>query len=1647
MDSPQVVLDAIETSYAALAKEKKIWTHTLMIPAYVAVASALVLIIHLVLSSGPLKRLIHQYGSSEDDSVQEETSRTTSLHTSLLSAAREHVAELGGPVIFAFRAVRALAVLALCGLSIAIFVLDEEGNLNTKDFEAFSKSWGKKHKKSRTGVVTFTKHEWLEFVMCLTYFYASLLAVCSIAAGRKWSHTTKTHLLVVLFATFLVLAYRNIWPLLTFTLQPADLRQGALLWAHLSLLAFAAVVIPLAVPRPYVPLDPKEPTPEPPAEQTASIFSMAIYSFLDPTVFLAYRIPHLSFNQLPPLADYDHAKNLVNMSFPHLDTFSGSKKQHLFWGFMKIFRREYIVLAALLLLKVACNMLSPIGINGLLRYIEGAGEGAFVRPWVWISALFWAPVIGTLAIQWYIFLATGMLVRVEAIVTQLVFEHSLRIRMKAETESSGSTPSPSAAATEGTSTPADTASLANTSTVHDGSEANESDDGAPPSSTLSASSTPSSTIKGKPDAKPKGGDKKEEDDEKFHKDGTAKASNLIGKINNLVSTDLNNIVDGRDFLFLILYTPVQIIGSVIFLYTILGWSAFVGMGVMILLFPLPGYVAKLIQTAQVATMKTTDARVQTVTETMNVLRMIKLFGWEPKINERVAEKRDDELRWIRRRQLLNLLNGNMNYIIPAITMIVTYFAYTVWMGKDLTASAVFASMAAFDILRDQLHSVFFLIPVFIQAKVSLDRVTEFLQETELLDTFTESGQNEPAQDILEGTAEFDKSTIGFRGASFTWSSSINNTGSATSTTGTTTPGSGAMTPSRRNFVLHVEDELLFKRGKVNLIIGPTGSGKTSLLMALLGEMHFVPSGPGSWFNLPREGGVAYAAQESWVQNETIKDNILFGTPYDEERYNKVIYQCGLKRDLTLFEAGDQTEVGEKGLTLSGGQKARITLARAIYSSAEIILLDDVLAALDVHTARWIVDKCFKGSLVNGRTILLVTHNIAMATPIADYVVSVGLDGRISSHGSVQDALAKNKELSAEVADEVVAIEKDDTTIDAEEPNEPAKKADGKLTVAEEIAEGHVSWPALKLYFAALGGNHNALFWTCFLGSMVLSQVLSTVQTWFLGYWANQYEIHDSSEVNIFYYLTVYVILLLVGVIIYSIGSAVFVFGSLSASRSIHKRLISSILGTTLRWLDTTPVSRVITRCTQDIRAMDGPVAQNLGWVTELTVMMVIKLAAVVILTPAFIMPGILVFVIGGWCGQIYIKAQLSVKREMSNAKAPVLGHFGAAIAGLTSIRAYGAQLAFRQESYRRIDRYTRAARTFYNLNRWICVRIDTLGGLFAAGLAAYLIYGPAKDTMHASDTGFSLTMAVGFSGLILWWVRVLNEFEVSGNSLERIQAYITIEQEPKSTPEGVPPAYWPSSGDIRVENLSARYSPDGPEVLHDISFHIKSGERIGVVGRTGSGKSSLTLSLLRCIFTQGTVYYDGIPTSSLNLDSLRTRITIIPQMPELLSGSLRENLDPFGDFDDAVLNSALRASGLFSLQTGDDEGRITLDTKISSGGSNLSVGQRQILALARAIVRGSKLLILDEDYETDSVIQSSLRHELKGDVTLITVAHRLQTIMDADKIMVLDAGRIVEFDKPNELLKNREGRLRALVDDSGDREALYHMADADAEMS
>ncbi|TFK78157.1 P-loop containing nucleoside triphosphate hydrolase protein, partial [Polyporus arcularius HHB13444] len=532
----------------------------------------------------------------------------------------------------------------------------------------------------------------------------------------------------------------------------------------------------------------------------------------------------------------------------------------------------------------------------------------------------------------------------------------------------------------------------------------------------------------------------------------------------------------------------------------------------------------------------------------------------------------------------------------------------------------------FDMLRININSTFRCIPSLVQTNVALERISDFLYNTELIDEYSKPEHPENAEILNASVPEEHKDTIGIRHASFTWA--------ADSASAAVTPGG----TRRRTFVLGIDDEVFFHRGKINLIVGPTGAGKTSLLMALLGEMHYIPQGPDSFVNLPRDGGVAYAAQESWVQNDTIK--------------------CALKRDLELFDAGDLTEVGEKGLTLSGGQKARITLARAVYSSAEIVLLDDILAALDVHTARHIVEKCLKGDLIDGRTVILVTHNVAMVSPVADFLVDIGSDGRILSQGSLSAALSKDSKLLKEVEEEQQVLEKVEQEIDPSAETEKAAEAQqrtGKLTVAEEIQEGHVGWDAVKLFLANVS-QRPLLFWVVYISGCTAKFLFPNIQIWYLGVWAAQYEIHPANEVDVGHYLTVYTALVGAGTVFSAFCVYYYVFGSIRASTIIHQKLVVSILGTTLRWLDKTPTARIIARCTEDIQTLDNRFPRALEGLVDIIVYLLLKMFGVVVFSPVFIFPALLVAAGGAICGNIYMKAQLCVKREMSNAKAPVLGH-------------------------------------------------------------------------------------------------------------------------------------------------------------------------------------------------------------------------------------------------------------------------------------------------------------------------------------------------------------------------------------------------------
>ncbi|KAF8310652.1 P-loop containing nucleoside triphosphate hydrolase protein, partial [Clavulina sp. PMI_390] len=1229
-------------------------------------------------------------------------------------------------------------------------------------------------------------------------------------------------------------------------------------------------------------------------------------------------------------------------------------------------------------------------------------------PRFWIVVLLCRSLLGDIAIHWYYYEFIVISVRMEGIITQLVFEHALRIRVKEEVSSnqSAATSQTTTPTTTPGATPAGGASIdiaADGSGSHDTTNTGEAND-----------VTPS-----KPDTAP------------ANATAEAATSSLVGRINNLISSDLDNILEARELPYILVYMPLKIALSTWFLYLILGWSTFVGMALMLAGFLIPGKISGLVHNVQVQKMKKTDERVQSITETVNLLRLVKMFGWERRVEDKLRDRREAELSWLEKYYFYIMLNNNITWILPLMSLLGTYTTFTVIMKRPLNEppdSQIFASLGVLESLRETMFDLLQHLPSIVTAKVSIDRLDDFLRNTELLDAYTPTATSATEPPSFPSHAP-ESGKIGFKNAHFTWSAS--------------SPRSGSVTPSRREFTLRADEEIVFTPGYLNLITGPTASGKSSLLLALLGELHYLPSGVDSWRSLPRDGGVSYCAQEPWILNETIKasldhENILFGRLYDEERYKQVLYQCALERDLELFNAGDETEVGERGLTLSGGQKARVSLARAVYSESSIVLLDDVLSALDVHTIKWIVDKCLPGNLLRGRTVLLVTHNLSMTSRLAKSVISLSPNGSVTINSASVTETTQHVSLDSNDETEMPLDQVDDF-----KPIEAQRMAPdaGKLVAAEEVALGHVSLSALLLYVRSLGG---IWFWIPLLITTGSVDLVDLYQTWWLGVWGRIYDILPPEQVNVPFYLGIYSLCVLTASAVFTTSQLIWIGAMVRSARSIHERLASAILSTTFRFLDKTPVGRIVQRFTKDIGSIDTGLPRKVFNVIQLTLHIVQRLVVIIWFAPAFLLPSITLATLGIILGQYYIHAQLPVKREMSNARAPVFTVFGTAINGLTTIRAYGVQERFKDESLRRIDNYTRTARPFWNLNRWVGLRVDYMGGIFSTALAGYLLYGSKAD---ATQIGFLLNVSLWTSELVLFWIRELNNVEVEGISLERIQQYVDIEQEQLPSAAGVPPASWPTSGALSVEKLSARYSLDGPKVLQDLTFTIKSGEKIGIVGRTGSGKSSLTLSLLRLIITEGEVYFDGLPTSNLNLEALRTAITIIPQQPELMSGSVRDNLDPFSEHDDAVLNDALRAAGLFSLQEDlKDEERVSLDTTVSSSGGNFSLGQRQILALARALVRRSRVLILDEatasmDHKTDALIQESLRTQFQ-DSTVITIAHRLHTIMDADRVLVLDAGRLVEYDSPRALLAKNGGIFKAMVDGSGDRDALYGIAAA-----
>ncbi|KAF8476090.1 hypothetical protein BDZ91DRAFT_689962 [Kalaharituber pfeilii] len=1117
----------------------------------------------------------------------------------------------------------------------------------------------------------------------------------------------------------------------------------------------------------------------------------------------------------------------------------------------------------------------------------------------------------------------------------------------------------------------------------------------------------------------------------------------VGMINNLMSTDLEQMTDARDFFLLFGSAPIELVLAVVFLYQMLGWSSLVGVAMMVGSMVVPGFTARKLASIQTKERKATDARIGLMNEVLNSIRIVKFFGLENAFMNNIKKQRDIELKYSITATLYGLVFYTVTSLLPIINMLVTFGLYTNVMKRPLSASITFTSISLFGILRGQFSWVAFIVRQILYAHVSFKRIDKFLNEEEELEMLRSPPPDSAI--ILPGVPCY-------RNATLSWH----------------VPGSDSDNGFRLSN-LNVE----CTNGGLTVVSGPVGSGKTSFLLGLLGEMRLLEGG----VMLPRNEGVAYVSQTPWLQNATIQENILFGSTYEEQRYKAVIDACALAADIEMFEAGDSTEVGERGVTLSGGQKARLALARAIYSPAKIVLLDDVLSALDAGTIKTVFEKCIKGEILKNRTVVLVTHHVSLVAPAANKIVVLSSGAVVSAgpptllpellgEGILKDAeLEEVEDLSRIVAEDVVLNgEPVGLGVSTSETNATTQKAKGKLVLEEERAVGRVPKKMILGYIGNLGGP---FFIALLVGSSFLLELASLGNTFFVGLWSDAYRNPD--QVNVNAWLAAYAILLISISILTGLSYGLWYWAEWLASRVIHEKLVQAVLYAPIRFFDTTPLGRIINRFSKDVKSVDD----KLGPYLQYSFVQVLEIAMLIIvlsgLIPTFLIPTIFVCIVGFACGEMYVRAQMGVKRLVSVKESPLISHFNDTISGVITIRAFSCQKRFLLENLKRIDDYTLPQQTLYNLNRWIGVRINGLTAV--VGVSAGTIALTSTD-IPPGLIGFSLTNALAFSSTILYAVRYFNALEIELNSLERINEYVNLKQETPATPEKQPPASWPTDGDVEVRDLSVRYSDDGPVVLSKVSFNIKPRERIGVVGRTGAGKSSLALSLLRfTIKSEGSIIINGRDIEDVNLDVLRQRITIIPQDPVLFSGTIRSNLDPFGNIDDSELQWALEGSGLTATGgVGTDSGvgsentsgtvtpmaadasgltrKITLDTQVTAGGENLSQGQRQLLAFARALVRRSKLVILDEatsstDHKTDERIQLTLKTSFP-DSSILCIAHRLRTVMSFDRILVLDnqgnGGEVVEFDAPVNLLRRENGVLYNLAKKSGEFDELMRLA-------
>ncbi|AOA64756.1 ATP-binding cassette (ABC) transporter [Komagataella phaffii CBS 7435] len=1107
----------------------------------------------------------------------------------------------------------------------------------------------------------------------------------------------------------------------------------------------------------------------------------------------------------------------------------------------------------------------------------------------------------------------------------------------------------------------------------------------------------------------------------FRLDGVAEHNYPIAKINSMLGTDLSRLELAFTFSPFMMTIPVTMAIAITLLIINIGVSALAGLGMFFLCLVIVFSAIPLIIKIRIKIMGSTDKRVSHIKELANYLKFVKFYSWENSYFSSLTNARTTEMKYTFRMHAIRNSLTALAVSTPALSSMLA-FVVAHAVSRDRTPAEIFSSLSLFNVLS----MIVFLLPMCLflsaDALLGLKRVCNFLQapEAHLYDE-QETLKTDVALQAKNGT--------------FYWET-FENEDDTVAIDHKTTENNKAFS-RLKNINLEV------KKGEFLVITGLIGTGKSSLLAALSGQMKR-ESG-----SVSHQGSLLLCG-EPWIQNTTIRENIVFGQPFDETKYWEVIKCCALTQDLDMLDHGDITEVGERGITLSGGQKARINLARAVYNDRDILLMDDVLSAVDARVGKHIMDNCIMG-LLHDKTRILATHQLSLIST-ADRICFLNGDGTIDV-GTFEELSARNQNFtnlmvfnseSSESKDEekeLKLIKSTTLTIEEKLPRFHDIN-DGKLMKKEQRAINGIPIDVYKTYISMGSGVFGKLFSPMFILVVAVTTFCQLFTNVWLSFWTSNRFSHLSEGI----YIGIYIMFTFLSMITVTTEYTLIAYLTNKASTKLNIAAMKRFLHVPMSYLDTTPIGQIINRFTKDTDTLDNEIGEQFRMVVYPSANVIGVLIMCIAYLPWFAIALPFLFLLFLLICSFYQATAREVKRIESIQRSFVFSHVNEVLNGMHTIKSYQREDSFISKNDLLLNNMNEASFITNVAQRWLAVILDTIGAGFAFLITMLCV--TRQFDIGPSSVGLLVTYLFQIVGQMSLLIRSITQLENNMNSVERLYEYsYNLPQEASydSPSRPSPPSTWPENGVIDFKDVSLRYRPGLPLVLKNINIHIPSRFRVGICGRTGAGKSSIMTALYRINeLAGGQIVIDDVDISTLNLYDLRSNLSIIPQDPVLFKGTIRKNLDPFGEKEDDVLWAALLKSGIVESSSeleqvklqkkkGQEElHKFHLDQVVEDEGSNFSLGERQLIALARAIVRDSKILILDEatssvDYKTDAKIQSAIVREFNK-CSILCIAHRLKTIVNYDRILVLEAGQVAEFDTPWRLYHKSSGIFRAMCE-------------------